>query len=89
VNDNFYSAFNSSILNKNILARITTSSGSAATFDVLYQNSLIMTTSPREYFGPVNLQTLDVQLLDEFGRILDLNYMDFSFCLTLTISYDI
>jgi hypothetical protein len=89
VNDNFYSAFNSSILNKNILARITTSSGGASTFDVLYQNSLIMTTSPREYFGPVNLQTLDIQLIDEFGRILDLNYADFSFCITLTISYDL
>jgi hypothetical protein len=89
VNDNFYSAFNSSILNKNILARITTSSGAASTFDILYQNSLIMTTSPRQYFGPVTLQTFDIQLLDEFGRILDLNYMDFSFCLTLTISYDV
>jgi hypothetical protein len=89
VTDNFYSAFNSSILNKNILARITTSSGPASFFNILYQNSLIMTTSPRQYFGPVNLQTMNIQLLDEFGRILDLNYMDFSFCVTLTISYDI
>jgi hypothetical protein len=88
VNDNFYSAFNSSILNKNILARVTTTSGYQSFFNVLYQNSLIMTTSPREYFGPVTIKTLDIQLLDEFGRVVDLNYMDFSFCITLTITYD-
>jgi len=37
----------------------------------------------------VNLQHLNVQLLDEYGRVVDLNNMDFSFCLTLTTAYDI
>jgi hypothetical protein len=86
VNNSFISAFNSSILNKNILARISLQ---ANNFNVLQQNNLGVLTTPREYFGPVNLQTMNVQLLDEYGRIVDLNNMDFSFCLTLTTVYDL
>lgn len=83
--DGFYSAFNNSILNKNILARISLQ---ANPFNVLLQNNLISTTQFREYFGPVSIQTLQVQLLDEYGRIVDLNGSDFSFCLTLISGYD-
>jgi hypothetical protein len=86
VNNNFLSAFNSSILNKNILARISLQ---ANPFNVLQQNNLNIVTTPREYFGPINLQIMNVQLLDEYGRILDLNNMDFSFCITLTTVYDL
>ena len=86
VNNNFFSAFNSSILNKNILARISVQ---AITFDILGQNNLTLVTTPREYFGPVNINSLNIQLLDEYGRIVDLNNMDFSFCINLTTVYDI
>jgi hypothetical protein len=87
VNNSFYSAFNSSILNKNILARISLQQSNA--FNILEQNNLNLITTPREYFGPVNLQNLQIQLLDEYGRIVYLNNMDFSFCITLTTVYDI
>lgn len=86
VNNNFISAFNSSILNKNILARI---SNIANNFNILQQNNLNIVTTPREYFGPINLTSINVQLLDEYGRIVDLNNMDFSFCLTLIVVYDL
>ena len=86
VNNNFYSAFNSSILNKNILARISLQTSA---FNILHQNNLNLITTPRQYFGPVNLQTINVQILDEYGRILDLNNMDFSFCISLTTLYDL
>ena len=86
VNNGFYSAFNSSMLNKNILARISIQ---ANTYNILQQNSLNLITTPREYFGPVNLQSLNIQLLDEYGRVVDLNNMDYSFCMTLTTTYDI
>jgi hypothetical protein len=86
VNNSFYSAFNSSILNKNILARISLQ---ANTFNILQQNNLNVVTTPREYFGPVNIQTMNIQLLDEYGRVVDLNNMDFSFCITLTTVYDL
>ena len=86
VNNSFYSVFNSSLLNKNVLARISLS---ANTFNILGQNNLNVITTPRQYFGPVDLQIFNVQLLDEYGRVVDLNNMDFSFCLTLTIIYDL
>ena len=82
----FYSAFNSSLLNKNIIARISLQTGA---FNILLENNLNVLTTAREYFGPVDIRNFQIQLLDEYGRVVDLNYMDFSFCLTMTISYDI
>ena len=86
VNNGFYSAFNSSLLNKNILARISLQ---ADTFSILSENNLNLITIPREYFGPVNINNLTIQILDEYGRIINLNNMDYSFCLTLTTVYDL
>jgi len=85
--NSFYSAFNSSLLNKNILARVAMLGTSQ--LSILDQNNLSNITVPREYFGPINIQNINIQLLDEYGRILDLNNMDYSFCLTLTTVYDI
>ena len=86
VNNYFYSAFNSSILNNNIIARIALTSN---TFSILQQNNSALITTPRDYFGPVDLKNLNIQLLDEYGRVIDLNNMDFSFCLTLSTIYDL
>lgn len=86
VNNNFYSAFNSSILNKNILARISLQ---ANTFNIFTENNLNIITTPRQYFGPVKIQNLNIQLLDEYGRILDLNNMDYSFAITFQTAYDL
>ena len=86
VNDGFYAAFTSSILNKNILARISLQGDS---FNISSQNNLSLITTPRQYFGPVDIQKLQVQLLDEYGRILNLNNMDYSFCLTFQTVYDL
>jgi len=86
VNDGFYGAFSSSLLNKNILARIVIIS---PTYYVLSQNNLNLITTPRDYFGPVNIQKINIQLLDEYGRILDLNNMDYSFCLAFQTIYNL
>ena len=86
VSDGFYAAFTSSILNKNILARISLQ---GSVFNVLAQSNFILTTTPRQYFGPVDIQKLQIQLLDEYGRILNLNNMDYSFCLTFQTIYDL
>lgn len=85
-NDGFYGAFTSSILNKNILARISIN---GSVFSVLSQNNLSLITTPRQYFGPVDIQKLQIQLLDEYGRIVDLHNMDYSFCLTFQTIYDL
>ena len=84
-NDSFYSAFTSSILNKNILARISIGSNP---FEIYKADNYSLITSPRQYFGPVDIQKLHIQLLDEYGRIIHLNNTDFSFCLTCQTIYD-
>jgi len=86
VTNGFYSAFNASILNKNILARISFQPNN---FGSIAQNNLSLITTPRQYFGPVDIQKLKIQLLDEYGRVIEMNNMDYSFCLTFTSVYDI
>ena len=82
----FFSAFNESLLNKNILARVAVQSSvsSAVTF-----SNIGLITTPRQYYGPVNIEKMQIQMLDEYGRIINLNNMDFSFCLTFTTGEDI
>jgi hypothetical protein len=86
VSDGFYGAFTSSILNKNILVRITLQ---GSVFSILTQNNLLLVTTARQYFGPVDIQKMQIQLLDEYGRILDMNNMDYSFCLSFQTIYDL
>jgi len=81
----FYSAFNSVILHKNILARIPLTTFS---FSFEIANMLSIVSTPREYTSPVTIEKLGIQLMDEYGRILDLNEMNISFCLSFTQSYE-
>lgn len=85
MSDNFYSVYSSSVLNKNILARISVRGN---VFNYMAQNNLGLTTNAREYYGPVNINKLSFQLLDEFGRVLNLHNMDYSFCLTFETVFD-
>jgi len=81
-NDYFTSAFNQSILNKNILARIdyaylTQSEG--------YRQSLVARpNTTRTYFGPIDIQRMKISLIDEFGNSVNLQKLDWSF----TLSYE-
>jgi len=84
--DGFYGAFTSSVLNKNILARISLQ---GSVFNYLSKDNFNLITTPRQYFGPVDIQKLQIQLLDEYGRILNLNNMDYSFCLQFQTIYDL
>jgi hypothetical protein len=85
--DNFYSAFNNSLLNRNILARI--SSTSSGNFNYQSQNNLNIISDKRYYFGSVDINKIQIQLLDAYGRVIDLNNMDFSFSLTLQTAYNL
>ena len=42
----------------------------------------------RNYFGPVDIQKLHIQVLDSFGRIINLNNMDMAIGINLTCLYD-
>lgn len=73
---------NNSLINKNILARyvVSNNSDNPNGQDNTYYNKLVSFT--RQYTGPVNINKLKIQLLDEYGRIINMNNMDFSFVLT-------
>ena len=90
-NNFFRAAFAESILSPHILGRINvtkalqTNKVYKSGQDDNYNDSLNRT---REYFGPVDIQRLSVQILDEYGRVLDLNNMDWSFILSFVCLYD-
>ena len=42
----------------------------------------------RLYFGPVDFERMRVRLLDEYGRVIDLNGTDYSLTLELEVLYD-
>ena len=85
-------AYTKSLGNYNVLARLTTmnpaSSGTAATIsiDTLFDETFSL--KKREYFGPVDIQKLHIQILDPYGRVINLNNMDISFSLHLASLYD-
>ena len=90
--NNYFSAtYNESIIAPNIIGRINI--GSIAESHTIYKSgqddgfgdSLNRT---REYFGPTDIHRLAITLYDEYGRIIDLNYMDWSMVLTFECLYD-
>ena len=68
-----------SLPNSNILAKVYSACGGECCIE----------NQERIYFGPTNISRLHIQLLDEFGRIVDLNNGDYSFTLELEILYDL
>jgi hypothetical protein len=84
-------AYGNSILQNNIITRINLA---ALQTDVgIYQSSsdpglTNQLNRTREYFGPVDIQKLHISLYDEYGRIIDLNNMDWSLSLTFDILYN-
>ena len=49
---------------------------------------LAATPPTRTYFGPVDIQKLKIQLLDDYGRIVDMNNMDISIAINLDCLVD-
>lgn len=83
-NDFIVSNLDNSILQKNILARVPIREEK---FFVLFNSVEDEDVQERNYFGPVNIEKLQIQLLDEYGNILNLNQMDISLYLELKMLY--
>lgn len=83
--------YSASLGTSNILARIsmkpgaTFESGYTLATDSAWDNT---TTKRRQYFGPIDLRKIKFQLIDSFGRIVNLHNMDCSFALNLVCLYD-
>jgi len=85
VNNQFVCSNNKS-LDPNILARISVK---GSYFSLVMENDFSIVTEPRQYFGPVDIQRIRIRLLDDYGRIIDLNNTDYSFCLNFKVLYDL
>jgi len=83
--NSFHSLLQNSAINKNILARITLVPKEYPFGTILPANILvgILQTDTRRYNGKVDLQRMNVQLVNELGIPMNLNGLDFSFCLEI------
>ena len=83
---NVFGMYSKSIIGNNILGMIPIT---APSFYVNFTNGNDIIDKKREYFGPVRIQRLKIQLLNQYGDVLNLNNMDYSFSLEFEIGYDI
>lgn len=83
---NFFSIAAQSVIAPNIIGRINIQSvfeektaykSGAVAGDYFFSQKNV-----REYFGPTNIKKLKISLLDQFGRIFELNNSDWSFIAT-------
>ena len=72
---------------ENILARIAWKQ--YAFFPVSGLEPLDDTKTIRNYFGPVNINRLHIQIMDPFGRVLSLNNMDWTLVLEFNCLYKV
>jgi len=82
---NILAMYSKSYIGNNILAMIPLTSNS---FHICFDNGSDFIEKKRDYFGPVNLQRLKIELRNQYGELLDLNQMDFSFSLEVELGYD-
>jgi hypothetical protein len=79
----FISPLSSSLINKNIIARITLDK-TMYPFGTIFpatEYGGYLISDKRSYTGKIDLQKLNLQLLSENGSVIHLNGADFSFCL--------
>lgn len=91
LNDNQYNKNNenigvlqNSIIQEDILAKIPMINGKLSLV-VDYVGNI---SKLRRYNGPVTLNKFQIKLLDQFGNLVDLNNMNFSFTLEIEVLYE-
>ena len=88
--DNLITAFAESYLSKNMLARIPLSGvfGLPVPFTDIKLPPEVLGSQRRIYFGPVDIERLHVQILDDLGRQINLNGADWNFTLHFSRIYE-
>ena len=92
VNNYFISAYQDSISSPNVVARLNL--GQMQQNGQSYQMgqddgvSSQLDFRSRTYFGPVDIQKMRITVLDEFGRVLNLNNMDWSMAVIFECMYE-
>lgn len=81
----FVSVMSTSLMNKQIIARIAVPEYDypfGTVIPATLENGLLV-SDVRLYNGKIDIQQLNIQLVDEVGRVMNLNGDDISFCLKL------
>lgn len=84
-----FGLFNDSYLDKNIIAKIPYINKSYTSYTPIEIHGSYIFGKIREYYGPIHLQKMYIRLLDQYGNIVVLNGLDFSFTLQMKILYDL
>jgi hypothetical protein len=81
--NSFIATLPSSLVRKNILARIAMNKSTFPFGSFLPANNFngLLLSDKRTYSGKVDIRKLSVQLVDDIGNPVSLNGLDFSFCL--------
>lgn len=84
--NSFSSPLFSSMVNKSVLARISIDHNYYGFGEVIVANASYgnLLSDSRSYTGKIDLQKMNVQLLNEIGTPMNLNGLDFSFCLEVS-----
>lgn len=84
--NNFIGGFPESVRKSCILARIPQP---APLGGIMFDDSSDLILKKRTYFGPVNIDRLKFQIVDQYHRIIDINNMDWSMALELECVYNL
>jgi len=92
VNNYFISAYKDSVSSPNVVARINLNKlrQSENVYRIGQDDGISgqLDFRTRIYFGPVDIQKMRITVLDEFGRTLNLNNMDWSMALVFECMYE-
>ena len=83
-NMNFLSSSSVGLLSSNIIARIIPK---RFPFQSDTRNDYLLYSETRKYHGPVDITKMEVKLIDEYGRIVNLNGSELSFIISMTVQY--
>jgi hypothetical protein len=92
VNNYFISAYQDSISSPNVVARLNLShiQQNGQSYQMGQDDGV--SSQPdfrsRSYFGPVDIQKMRITVFDEFGRVLNLNNMDWSMAIMFECMYE-
>lgn len=83
---NFVSSSSKLVVPSTTLARISLTGPDDN--NVIFSGEANNTSPERKYFGPCDIQKIEVNLMDKFGRLVDTGGTDFSFAITFKVAYD-
>jgi hypothetical protein len=92
VNNYFISAYKDSVSSPNVVARLNLNNmqQSGQVYRIGQDDGMSgqLDFRTRVYFGPVDIQKMRITVLDEFGRVLNLNHMDWSMAIVFECMYE-